>query len=130
VNRYAVAILYLGLIVAILSGCRSGSSDTADVRVEMTLNPSPPVVGDADVSLALASANGKPLAGAAVRLEGNMSHAGMKPSFADLEEVEPGRYKGTLTFTMGGDWFVLVSARTKDGRTVHRKFDVRGVKRP
>jgi hypothetical protein len=98
--------------------------------VKLVLNPLPPVVGDADVTLTLASASGQPIADAEVRLEGNMNHAGMKPSFADLAEVEPGRYTGTLEFTMGGDWFILVTAKTKDGRNVERKIDVPGVKRP
>ena len=94
----------------------------------MALDPSPPVVGDNHLSLTLADATGAPLKGAEVKVEGNMNHAGMTPSFADLKEVEPGKYAGTLKFTMGGDWFLLVSAKTSDGKAVERKFDVPGVK--
>lgn len=109
-------------------GCNSNIPEASGVDVELTLDPSPPVVGDAGVSLKLTDAGGAPLKGAEVRVEGNMNHAGMKPSFADLEETEPGRYSGTLDFTMGGDWFLLVTATTQDGKSVEKKIDVPGVK--
>jgi hypothetical protein len=96
--------------------------------VDLKLVPSPPIVGEADVSLTLTDVSGTALEGAEVRLEGNMNHAGMQPSFADLHEVMPGEYSGKLTLTMGGDWFILVSARTSDGLTLERKIDVPGVK--
>lgn len=70
----------------------------------------------------------KPVSGARVRLEGNMTHAGMSPVFAEAIEVEPGRYRATLEFTMGGDWVVLVHAVLPDGRKVERQFDVKGVR--
>ena len=112
------------------SGCGGSASTSSDARIELTITPSPPLVGDAEVSLTLADADGARLEGADVRLEGNMNHAGMKPSFADLREVEPGVYAGTLTFTMGGDWFILVTATTPDGGTIEQKIDVPGVRSP
>ncbi|MCA9124682.1 MAG: FixH family protein [Planctomycetaceae bacterium] len=128
-NRYFVS---LGLCAALLfcAGCRSASSEASQTEVDLTIDPSPPLVGDADVSLTLSDVGGAALAGADVRLEGNMNHAGMKPSFAELREIEPGRYVGTLEFTMGGDWFILMTAKTPDGKTVQRKIDVLGVKSP
>jgi hypothetical protein len=57
-----------------------------------------------------------------------MNHAGMEPVFVDAKETEPGKYRADLKFTMGGDWFVLVSAALADGRKVNRKIDVPGVK--
>jgi hypothetical protein len=118
----------MGAMLAFGGGCRPADSGAADAGVEMSLEPSPPQVGEADISLRLTDADGKPLEGADLRVEGNMNHAGMKPSFADVSEVEPGKYAGTLRFTMGGDWFILVTAKLPDGRTVERKFDVPGVK--
>jgi hypothetical protein len=115
-------------LVAIVVGCVGSKPDTTDIRLNLILNPSPPVVGETLVTLALASASGEPITNAEVRLEGNMNHAGMKPSFAVLREIEPGRYTGTLDFTMGGDWFVLVTVKMQDGQSVERKIDVPGVK--
>lgn len=109
------------------AGCGSADRQASDVQVDIALDPSPPVVGDAQVTLRLTGADGKRLDGAEVRLEGNMNHAGMKPSFANLRETEPGRYAGTLEFTMGGDWFILVTATLPDGRRIEHKTDVPGV---
>lgn len=124
---FPIACLCIASLL-VAAGCRRQASDAADVEVDLTLAPSPPMVGDADISLKIIDASGQPLKGADVRVEGNMNHAGMKPSFADLKEVEPGRYAGTLEFTMGGDWFLLINAKTPDGKTVDRKIDVKGVK--
>jgi hypothetical protein len=54
----------------------------------------------------------------------------MKPSFADLQEVEPGSYAGKLNLTMGGDWYVLATVKTPDGKTSQHKVNVPGVKAP
>ena len=124
----ALRSLALCLAAVMFGGCGPAVESASDVEVELTLQPSPPVVGDAELDLKLTDASGAPLEGATVRVEGNMNHAGMKPSFADLEEGEPGRYTGTLDFTMGGDWFLLVTAKTADGKRMERKIDVKGVK--
>jgi hypothetical protein len=129
------------LVAALLAGCGgdSGGDDPAgdrgreaggDVRVTLGLDPSPPMVGPAAVTLELATAGGAPLGGAAVRLEGNMNHAGMRPSFATLEETAPGRYEGSLDFTMGGDWFVVVTAALPGGGRLERTIAVPGVRTP
>ncbi len=118
------------MIMVCTAGCSSTSADTSDVQVELALKPPKPVVGTADVSLQLADAGGAAVRGADVRLEGNMNHAGMKPSFSELQETQPGTYTGTLEFTMAGDWFILVSATTPDGRRIERKIDVPQVKSP
>jgi hypothetical protein len=109
-------------------GCSSSSPDDRDLSVALALDPSPPEVGEANVSLTLSTAGGQPIEGATVRLEGNMNHAGMKPTFADLNESDPGNYTGTLRFTMGGDWFIVVTASTPDGRRLEKTIDVRGVR--
>lgn len=108
--------------------CRPAETDGSRVQVELSWSPSPPRVGKVDVLLNLTDSQGSPFQHAHVQLEGNMNHAGMKPSFAELEEIESGVYSGTLDFTMGGDWFVLVSVTPADGRPLVRKIDVPGVK--
>lgn len=98
---------------------------TVDFAVEVT--PSPPRTGDATVTILMTGADGEPITGAAVKVEGNMNHAGMKPSFADLTASEPGKYTGTLKFTMGGDWFLLIHATLGDGARVTHRVDIAGV---
>lgn len=81
------------------------------------------------VSLTLADAKtAHPIEGAEVRLEGNMSHPGMKPVFGAAREVAPGKYEAALEFTMGGDWFILVDAKLRDGRALQKQVDVAGVR--
>jgi hypothetical protein len=126
-------LLIFELIVLLLlggSGCqRNTSPDNAkDVKVDFAFHPSPPAVRPAAATVHLATADGKPVEGAKVKLEGNMNHAGMRPVFADAVETKPGQYEATLELTMGGDWFVLVNATLADGRKLSRKVDVRGVK--
>lgn len=127
-GRWVVVWLSLLVVVSLVHGCNSPEAEEPSAQVDLKLSPSPPVVGEAEVDLKVSDAEGQPLKGADIRLEGNMNHAGMKPSFADLTEKEPGHYTGTLNFTMGGDWFVLVTAKTAEGKTVKRKIDVPGVK--
>ena len=47
-----------------------------------------------------------------------MSHAGMVSVFAEAREVEPGRYRGNLEFTMAGDWLLSVYVTLPDGTKV------------
>lgn len=128
------AILWLLLILSTAFppafGCRREARNAAEVQTELTFSPSPPQVGPSAVQLRLADVDGAPLTGARVRLEGNMNHAGMIPSFADLTESQPGQYVGTLEFTMGGDWFILVTAVAANGRHLEHKIDVPGVRIP
>ena len=122
-----VAASVVLLALSLTSGCQH-RADEADVTVELTDEPSPPTVGKARLTLDVRDAAGKPVEGATLKLEGNMSHAGMRPVFADAREVKPGRYEADLSWTMAGDWFVLVSGKLADGRTVSKKIDVKGVK--
>lgn len=118
----------LGLLFLLsLAGCGRGDKDLPDVAMEMAVSPEPPQLGPAAITVTLHDAGGDPISGARVALEGNMSHAGMVPVFADAVEVAPGRYQADMEFTMGGDWFILVRADLPDGRSMERKIDVPGV---
>jgi hypothetical protein len=128
-DTMARTLLWLLLAVALVS-CGGTSGGLPDVRLDLTVEPDPPQVGPATVIVTLQNAEGQPIAGAEVELEGNMSHAGMVPVFATAYEVAPGRYEAALELTMGGDWFILVDAALPDGRTLERKVDVPGVKVP
>lgn len=115
------------LLLLALVACGRGSNDLLDVAVVLVVSPEPPQIGPATITVTLHDAGGEPIRGAEVELEGNMSHAGMTPVFADALEVAPGRYQADLEFTMGGDWFILVRAALPDGRSMERKIDVPGV---
>jgi hypothetical protein len=115
--------------VLVGAACQRRAGSAPDVLVEHEVSPRPPKVGPAVFSLRLTdAATSRPLAGARIALEGNMTHAGMTPAFAEAEEVEPGRYRAALDFTMAGDWVVTVRAALPDGRRVERRLDVKGVR--
>ena len=89
--------------------------------------PLPSRVGQATITIGLADAAGKPIAGARVSLEGNMMHPGMKPVFGEAGEVGSGRYRAPLQFTMGGDWIITVRVNLPNGQKLEREIKVNGV---
>jgi hypothetical protein len=115
------------LLILFLAACGRGGRDLPEVGVELVIEPAPPRIGPAVVTVALRDAGGQPIRGAVVKLEGNMSHAGMVPVLAEATEMAEGRYRADLEFTMGGDWFILVQATLPDGRYMERTVDVPGV---
>jgi hypothetical protein len=98
-----------------------------DVTIAADVAPQPPRVGPATITLRVTDNSGKLVSGARIKLEGNMSHAGMAPVFADAAEVEPGRYRSNLELTMAGDWIVLIHLTLRDGARVERQFEIKGV---
>lgn len=116
------------MFFATLTACQRGQTqDIEEINLDLAVAPNPPAVGPAMLTLDLSDANNQPITGAAIDLEGNMSHAGMTPVFAEATEVEPGRYEAPLEFTMGGDWFIVVLATLPDGRQLERQIDLPGV---
>jgi YtkA-like len=75
----------------------------------------------------LSDATGKPITGARIAIEADMSHAGMSPFFADAKETERGRYQAQVEFQMAGDWVILLHVTLPGGNKVERQIDVRGV---
>ena len=124
-----IGLCLLCLLVAYfpggLAGCRS--SPSVDITIAPEFAPQPPRVGPLTITLRVADVSGKPITAARIRLEGNMSHAGMVPVFADAAEVEPGRYRANVELSMAGDWIVLVHMTLPGGEKVERQFEIKGV---
>jgi hypothetical protein len=72
----------------------------------------------------LRDAAGKPVAGARVNLEADMSHPGMAPLFGEAREGARGEYAGSMEFAMPGDWVVLIHVTLPDGRKQDRQVSV------
>jgi hypothetical protein len=120
-----------GLVCAVtllMAGCSRPVSSSALIAIEHEISPDPARVGPAVVTLKLADAAGKPVTGARITVETDMSHAGMSPGFAEAKEAEAGRYKAPLTFQMAGDWVILLHVTLPDGKKLERQIDVRGVR--
>jgi YtkA-like len=118
-------LLPLLFTLTLAGGCAAPVDD--GLAIDLRVSPNPPKVGLAKVSLTLTDADGKPATGATLSLEGNMAHAGMKPVFAEAREESGGRYTADLEFTMGGDWFILVTGKLADGKVIRKKVDIKGV---
>jgi hypothetical protein len=70
-RRLAVMLVVCGLLLA---GCGRGEADLADVGVDLAVEPWPPRMGPAAVTVTLTDAGGQAIGGARVALEGNMHH--------------------------------------------------------
>lgn len=115
----------LCLFVAGFISCKSQSSQ--EVFVAHEVSPQPPRVGQVEIRLRLTDASRKALTGVEIKLEGNMSHAGMSPVFANTLEVAPGEYEAKIALSMAGDWIILVHLTLRDGSKLERQFEIKGV---
>lgn len=122
--------LAMSAAVLLLAACARGGAGqmVPGVRVDVALAPDPPHVGPATVTVTLEDEAGRPLTGAMVELEGDMSHAGMVPVLAQAAESAPGLYEAPLEFTMPGDWVLSVRATLADGRVVKHEVALPGIK--
>ena len=82
-------------------------------------------MGPAVLALSLVDGDARPVRGARFRIEGDMTHAGMRPIAAEVTPHADGRYEARLTFTMAGDWVLLVRADWAEGRRLERSIPVR-----
>lgn len=70
---------------------------------------------------------GSAVSGARLSVEGNMSHPGMVPVFADAAELEPGRYQAIMKLSMAGDWRFTVHTSLSDHKEDY-EFEIKEVK--
>ena len=118
-------LMFSGIVLLMVACSRSAAKSSVRVT-DKEVGPNPARVGPMTVSFHLTEAS-KPVSGAEVSLEGNMTHAGMTPVFAEAQEVAPGQYRGNLTLNMPGDWFLLLHVTLPDGRMLEDQIDIRGV---
>jgi hypothetical protein len=114
-------------VVFLLSGCRRSDDSGHPITIQCQVTPQPPRVGTATIAAKLIDDRSRPVTGATVALEGDMSHPGMAPVFGSAKETEPGRYEGRLQLTMPGDWVILAHITLSDRRKLERQVDVKGV---
>jgi hypothetical protein len=110
------------------AGCRGSAPAIPAIAIKHEIAPWPARVGGATVTLRLSDAGGNALRGARIALEADMSHPGMRPEFGEAREIADGRYRGRLTFTMPGDWVILVRITRPGGQTLERQLEVKGVR--
>ena len=110
------------------AGCSRPAEAPPVVEIEHAISPQPVRVGPATITLKLADGAGTTVTRAHIEIEADMSHAGMRPLFAEAKETEPGRYQAHLDFQMAGDWVILLHVTLPGGKKLERQIDVRGVR--
>lgn len=108
--------------------CSRPAEPPPHVAIEYEISPEPARVGPATITIKLADGAARPITGARVTVEADMSHAGMSPKFAEAKERETGRYQAHLEFQMAGDWVILLHVTLPGGKKLERQIDVRGVR--
>jgi hypothetical protein len=119
----------IGFVVwlAFAPACTPRRELSFNLTLAFEVSPLPARVGPTTITLKVTDVSGKPVTGASVRFEGNMSHAGMAPVFADARETEPGRYRAVMELSMAGDWYVLARVTLPDGRELSQQLEIKGV---
>ena len=129
--RWVLTSCLAGIVCAaalLQASCSRPTTSSAFVAIEHEISPQPVRVGSVTIILKLSGADGKPMTGAQIAIEADMSHAGMSPKFAEAKEADPGRYQAHLEFQMAGDWVILLHVTLPDGTKLERQIDVRGVR--
>ncbi len=106
--------------ITLLSGCgRIQQTQTAQdqgVTLNLIIDSDDLEVGPTRLKFNLLDDQGQPIDGATLDVEGNMTHAGMVPVFAQSNESENGQYSIPFEWTMSGDWIVTVDVSLPDGK--------------
>jgi hypothetical protein len=125
-NHYlkTIAIAFVLLVVGCGRIQTDPPADAAELLVDFSVEPTDPAVGPTQLRITLTDGNGQPVDDATLNIEGNMTHAGMTPVFAQASGGEDGQYLIPFEWTMGGDWIVTVEVTLADGRAVTRQFTV------
>jgi YtkA-like len=114
-------LVMLALAMVIAQGCCKSSRAANDVSFVLTSDPKPPRAGRNTFTVILTSQAGQPIPGAQVSLEGDMTHPGMSPAFADAQEIAAGKYQARLDLNMLGDWTIIAYIQLPSGRTIDRE---------
>ncbi|HSS99364.1 MAG TPA: FixH family protein [Terriglobales bacterium] len=116
---FVVALLFL-------AGCHKPAS-SAPVVINSEVSPQPVRVGPVTITMKISDFSAKPVTGAHIQLEANMSHPGMAPVMGEAKEIDAGRYQGVLQLNMAGDWVVLAHVILADGQKLEPQINVTGV---
>lgn len=121
------SVIALCACLVLVQSCRNQNESLPDLTLTHEVSPQPPRVGQVTITLRATNASGIPLTGARISLEGNMSHAGMVPVFAEATEIAPGNYRAIMELSMAGDWIVQVHLSLPDSRKLDHQFEIKGV---
>lgn len=125
-NKRFMGLLLLALPILLITGCRDSAqaSPTPAAQLMLTVQPDPPSVGAAELLVTVRDLAGAPVVGASVDVRGDMNHAGMQPVLReDVLTDANGEARIPFEWTMGGDWYLVVTATLPDSTVVEQRFE-------
>lgn len=101
--------------VLLLAACGGDRRGDADLQIDLSLEPDPPVVGLADVQVELADVDWRPRNGDRVLV------TALRDSIVLAHDTARGQGAGIyraegLRFEVAGEWLLRVRVETRDGR--------------
>jgi hypothetical protein len=124
-------LVFVGLLVimsVLLAACGGSATpalegSTKPVNIKVESNPTPAVVGDAELIFTITDASGNPIEGARVDVSADhtdMSGMGMSGAATDQGS---GRYSINANFSMTGNWKLTVYVRDDQGLDYKEDID-------
>ncbi len=109
------------IVLLFASACRQQQVAPADVLLELTTTNT--LIGETTLLLAVKDKDGKAISDpGALRVRGDMSHAGMVPVFAETDQSSNGVFSLPFTWTMAGGWIVEASLTLPNGEIASETF--------
>lgn len=113
----------------------AGGADNADelpyrsgpYRLDVSIEPTTPRVGENTLSVVLRNADGDPLENAEIKAVAEMPAMGTMPAMqapADMQEIEPGLYRGTFEPSMEGSWPLTLRVQAPGMPARQMSFDL------
>jgi len=99
---------------------RAAPDEAPDVLVSASFSPSPPVVGEGQLTLSFADRAGVPTQVSSLDVKADMTHPGMRPWLAEVESVKDSQVTLAVEWSMAGDWLLQIEAELGDGRRLRR----------
>ena len=116
-------LVLVSILLAACAGSATPDSSAKPVNIKVESDPSPAVVGDAELVLTVTDANGNPIEGARVDVSADhtdMSGMGMSGAATDQGS---GRYSIHANFSMTGNWKLTVYVRNDEGLDYEEDID-------
>jgi hypothetical protein len=113
------------LCAALLPSCAREQPADSSLSIHWSTAPAAGAESVAELRL---RANEAPVDRADLTVHAFMTHPGMAPVAAVVEEQGGGVYRARVRFTMAGDWVLRVQGTSADGRTIDLQGEVRDVR--
>ncbi|MBL4714142.1 MAG: efflux RND transporter periplasmic adaptor subunit [Alcanivorax sp.] len=105
----------------------NASYQAGPFQLGIDIEPGTPQVGENILTLVLLDDSGEPVSGAAIKAVAEMPAMGAMPAMqapADMQEIDPGRYRGAFEPSMEGSWPLTLRISKEDVGAARASFDL------